>query len=100
MDAKRVHFHPAARAEYAAALDWYQARSAVAAARFADEITQAIATIAEAPHRWPKHVHGARKFPLHVFPFIVIYRERLDAIQVLAVAHGHRRPDYWKDRVP
>jgi hypothetical protein len=36
---------------------------------------------------------------MHRFPFAVVYRELPSVIQVLAVAHGHRRPGYWKTRI-
>ncbi len=61
-------------------------------------MSRAVASIAEAPQRWPAGIHGTRKFLLGRFPFAVIYRELPSIIQVLAVAHGHRRPGYWKGR--
>jgi plasmid stabilization system protein ParE len=95
---KEVEFHEAASEEFASAFDWYWERSAGAAARFAGEMSRAVASIAEAPQRWPAGIHGTRKFLLGRFPFAVIYRELPSIIQVLAVAHGHRRPGYWKGR--
>jgi toxin ParE1/3/4 len=53
----------------------------------------------DAPGRWPAGEHGSRKFVLRRFPFAIFYRERQAVIQVLAIAHGHRRPSYWKDRL-
>jgi hypothetical protein len=29
----------------------------------------------------------------------VIYRVVMDRIQILAVAHGRRRPGYWRERL-
>jgi plasmid stabilization system protein ParE len=52
-----------------------------------------------APHRWPAGEHGSRKFVLRRFPFAIFYREKQAVIHVLAIAHGHRRPGYWKDRL-
>jgi len=95
---KEVEFHEAASEEFEAAFDWYWERSASAAARFAGEVSRAVASIAEAPQRWPAGIHGTRKFLLGRFPFALIYRELPSIIQVLAVAHGHRRPGYWKGR--
>ena len=95
---KEVEFHEAASEEFEAAFDWYLERSVGAAARFASELSHAISSIAEAPQRWPAGVQGTRKFLLRRFPFAVVYRELPSTIQVLAIAHGHRRPGYWKDR--
>ena len=99
MAAKSVEFLEEASAEYEAAFDWYFTRSEATASNFANELAQAIGMIAEAPQRWPAGPCGTRKFLLHRFPFAVVYRELPSAIQVLAVAHDHRRPGYWKTRI-
>ena len=99
MGGKAVEFHEAAALEYEAAFDWYLQRSEPAASRFALELDRAIALIAESPQRWPHDVHNSRRFLLRRFPFSIVYRELPSVIQVLAVAHGHRRPRYWKQRL-
>jgi plasmid stabilization system protein ParE len=96
MAAKAVEFHQEASAEYEEAFDWYFTRSQPAASKFAIEIGHTIGMIAEGPQRWPAGFYGTRKFLLHRFPFVVIYRELSSAIQVLAVAHCHRLPGYWR----
>ncbi len=99
MASKEVEFHVEASAEYEAAFDWYFARSELAASKFAEELGRAIGAIAQAPQRWPDTFGGARKFLLQRFPFAVVYRELPSIIQILAIAHGRRRPDYWKKRL-
>jgi toxin ParE1/3/4 len=99
MVSKEVEFHEEASAEYEAAFDWYFARSEPAASKFAEELSRAIGTITQAPQRWPDTIGGARKFVLQRFPFAVVYRELPSIIQILAIAHGRRRPGYWKDRL-
>ena len=96
---KQLEFIGAAAAEYQAALDWYFERSPVAAQKFADEVTRAIDNVAESPHRWPAHLLGTRRFFLRHFPFTLVYRELPSVIQILAVAHGRRRPGYLKNRL-
>jgi len=98
MVSKEVEFHEAASLEYEAAFDWYLLRSEPAAVKFSDEVARAIAKIAESPRRWPAGKLGTRRFLLARFPFSIVYRELPTVIQVLAVAHGHRRPGYWKKR--
>jgi plasmid stabilization system protein ParE len=94
-----IRFHVDASAEYEAAFEWYHLRSEFVASRFADEMNRAIEIISDAPKRWPAATHGTRKVLLHHFPFAVVYRELPSGIQVLAVAHGHRRPGYWMKRL-
>jgi len=95
---KGVEFHEEAVSEFLAAVEWYLARNELVASRFVEEVTHAVHLIADAPQRWPSYPHGARKFLLRRFPFLVVYREHGTVIQVLAVAHAHRRPGYWKTR--
>jgi plasmid stabilization system protein ParE len=95
---REVSFHEDASAEYEAAFEWYFLRSEFVASRFAEEMNRAIATISEAPKRWPAVNKDLRKFLLRQFPFAVFYREIPSGIQVIAIAHGHRKPGYWMKR--
>ena len=94
-----VKFHEDAVAEYEAAFEWYYLRSEFVASRFAEELNRAIAVVSDAPKRWTVANHGARKFLLQRFPFAVFYRELASGVQVLAVAHGRRKPGYWRNRL-
>jgi hypothetical protein len=42
---------------------------------------------------------GTRRAFLNRFPYFIVFRERDLAIQIIAIAHGRRRPAYWQDRV-
>jgi plasmid stabilization system protein ParE len=98
MPARLIDLHPEALAEARETYLWYRERSLGAAELFTAELDRAIESISEAPRRWPAYLLGTRRFLLHRFPYAVIYRERRERIQVVAVAHGRRRPDYWKAR--
>lgn len=98
MASKAVRFHPEADQEYFSSLAWYSERSLPAALDFEDEFRRAILAIAEAPERWPAYLSRCRRYVLRQFPFSIVYRVRNEEVLVLAVAHAHRRPGYWKDR--
>lgn len=98
MATKPLEIHPSALAELKSALSWYLERNQTAADKFAVELDRAMELLVAAPRRWPTGEHGSRKFVLRRFPFAIFYREKEAAVQVLAIAHGHRRPGYWKDR--
>ena len=72
--------------------EWTRAKA------FVVEFERAILRVRRAPLRGPSYQHGTRKTHLRRFPFALVYRVGLDEIQVLAVAHLHRRPGYWRDR--
>jgi toxin ParE1/3/4 len=99
MDTKRLEIHPSAVAEIKAAIEWYLERSEIAAVNFTAELDRAVDLIIGAPGRWPTGEHGTRKFVLTRFPFAIVFREKQTVIQIIAVAHGHRNPKYWKERL-
>ena len=98
MAAPSVRFHPNAIAEAKAAYDWYGKRNPSAANAFMAALDDGILAIRNNPERWPQHSHGTRKYLLRRFPYAVIYRVTGATIQVVAVAHGRRRPGYWQRR--
>jgi len=93
-----VVFHPEASAEYREAYVWYAEHEPRAGDRFEQEVESAVRRIGEDPQRWPKYDERHRKLVLRRFPYLVIYREHGRRIWIVAVAHGHRKPGYWKKR--
>jgi len=85
--------------EAESAARWYAERSGSAAAGFAGEIDAAIAAIEQHPDAWPAYDHGTRHYLLRRYPFSVVYRVESARILIVAVAHGRRRPGYWKSRL-
>jgi plasmid stabilization system protein ParE len=96
---KTLELHEEAAADYDAAFDWYLERSPDAARAFDAEFERALQEIALAPGRWARGSHQTRRFLLKRFPYLVIYREQNSCVQLLAVAHASRNPNYWKKRV-
>ena len=94
-----VDIHPEALSEAQAANRWYRERSASAADAYLAELDQAVEAIAENPELWPRYVHGTRRYLFHRFPFYLVYRKTAGKIEIIAVAHGRRKPGYWKNRM-
>jgi toxin ParE1/3/4 len=99
MASKPLRFHPQAEQEYLATLDWYRERSLITAINFESGFDQAIERVREAPQRWPIYIANFRKYTLRQFPFSIVYQDFPSEIVVFAVAHGHRQPGYWRDRI-
>ena len=96
---RQVEIHPEALAEAAAAVEWYGERSSRAPAAFIEEIENAVESILDAPNRWPIYELDCRRLPLFRFPYFIVYREKsASLVQIVAVAHGRRRPGYWHAR--
>jgi toxin ParE1/3/4 len=96
---KPYRLHPEALLEIEAAHDWYLQRSMDASVEFLVEISAALEAIPQAPSRWPKFLHGTRRFLLDRFPFSIIYLDDPDFVSFVAVAHSRRRPGYWMTRL-
>ena len=96
---KPVEYHPESKAESRKAIDWYWTRSQVAAVDFRDELKSALSRMRKAPNACSPYLHGTRRVLLDRFPYYVVFRERLHAIQVIAIAHAKRRPGYWARRL-
>ena len=95
-----VEFHPEAEDEIVSAFEWYAERSETAAATFVSHLEDAMDLVVESPRRWASYLHGTRRFIMKRFPFLIVYRIKSDEmIQIVAVAHGNRKPGYWRDRV-
>ncbi len=99
MAAKALEIHPSALSDLKSALGWDLERNETAAVNFAAEIDRAVSLIIGSPARWPAGEDGTRKFVVSRFPFAIVYREKETTIQILAIAHGHRNPEYWKGRL-
>ncbi|MGN2392772.1 type II toxin-antitoxin system RelE/ParE family toxin [Pelomicrobium sp. G1] len=93
-----VRFYPAAAEEVLAAFEWYAERSEAAAEGSRKELQHAVVAISTAPTRWPRYAACTRRYVFPRFPYSLIYRLRGDEVEVLAVAHGKRRPGYWRAR--
>ena len=96
-------FHPEARAEFVADVDWYDGREPGLGERFESAVRGAIDEVVGAPEAWPLWPGWSRE-PLvrsrgvSGFPYRVVYFAVGDLLTVVAVAHEKRRPGYWRDR--
>jgi plasmid stabilization system protein ParE len=93
-------WHEGAVEDAVSAREWYAKRSAMAARGFLLSLESAVDAVLEAPLRWPKARHGCRRYVLpNQYPFTLVYRLLdADTVQIVAVVHQRRPPEYWHDR--
>ncbi len=92
-------WHPDAIVDAEEAKAWYAERSPLAAHGFVLAVEQAIGAVLEAPERWPIRRNDCRRYVFpNRYPFQLIYRVLDLGIQVVAVAHQKRHPEYWRER--
>lgn len=95
----RVIFSTLAKQELKDAAHYYELEHEGLGGRFKAEVEEAARRIARYPHAWSVHGVEIRKCLLHKFPYKLLYSVEKDHVVILAVAHQHRRPDYWLDRI-
>ena len=96
---------PDAHAEALEAALWYEDRGAGLGAEFLAELEHTFDHIRREPHSLPlleyyMEAHEIRRAVMRRFPYAVVFLCRPDETLVVAVAHLHRRPLYWLDRLP
>jgi toxin ParE1/3/4 len=94
-----IEFHPEARGEFREATAFYRKQSRTVATEFAAEIRSAVRRISELPESGSPGTRGVRRKLVNRFPFTLIYRIKPDLIQIIAVMHQRRKPEYWLDRL-
>jgi hypothetical protein len=94
-----IRFLEIAQIELDETIDYYNNESVGLGDAFLLEVLNAIGRIEHFSEAWHPFSNNTRRCQLHRFPFGIIY-QLLDAeILIVAVAHLHRRPDYWKNRI-
>jgi len=66
---------------------------------FLEELDRAIERITRQPHLFSEYESGTRRVMLRRFPYLLVFREGSGGAEIIAVAHGRRRPGYWRDRL-
>ncbi|HEY0954815.1 MAG TPA: type II toxin-antitoxin system RelE/ParE family toxin [Roseateles sp.] len=91
--------HRLARSELAAAFRFYQREAGTRIAdRFLDEFERIVRLIEHQPELGTPLGDGQRSYPLHDFPYSVIYTSQNGQLRILVVRHQHRDPSHGADR--
>jgi len=88
-----------AQQELDEAIAYYNSQAPGLGDAFLLEAVAAIDRIRRFPQAWHPLGESTRRCRLRRFPYGLIYHEDKGEVLIVAVAHSHRRPDYWRDRV-
>jgi plasmid stabilization system protein ParE len=94
-----VRFLEIAEIELNQAIHWHGTQAPGLDNAFLIEVLSAADRIERFPEAWHPLGEGVRRCRLSRFPYGLIYTLDNGDILVLAVAHLHRPPDYWRDRL-
>jgi hypothetical protein len=95
----KVRFLIQAQLELDDAVAWYNQRSEGLGQEFLDELDRVVRRAIRFPLSCPEIEPGIRRGLIARFPFGLIYGVDDDTLVVIAVAHLHRRPRYWIERI-
>jgi plasmid stabilization system protein ParE len=95
----RISFLEPARLELDDAVSYYNYEKAGLGEAFLSEILRTLDRIGGFPDAWQPLSRRTRRCRTRRFPFGVIYHKREEDLLIVAVAHLHRSPEYWKDRL-
>ena len=88
-----------AQTELDDAIAWYAEQAPGLGDAFLIEVLKTLRLVEQFPQAWHSLGPEIRRCRLRRFPYSVVYTLDGPGILVLAVAHQHRKPDYWKNRL-
>ncbi len=95
----KVRFIAPANSELDEAVRYYDHQLPGLGYRFFQETAAAIERILFMPEAWPSMGELTRRCMLKGFPYALLYVLEKDEILITAVAHLHRDPKHYRDRV-
>jgi hypothetical protein len=95
----RFYFHPEAKEEFDGAVNFYEESQPGLGLEFAEEVYVAIVRIIQYPYAGSEMSKNSRRCLVNRFPYGLVYQIKSNELRIIAVAHLHRRPSYWKKRI-
>jgi toxin ParE2 len=95
----RTKFLLPARRELHEIVHYYNTQIPRLGEEFRDEVWETVRRIKEFPLAWQPLGGPIRRCQMQRFPFGIIYEPSELEIVLIAVAHLHREPEYWRSRV-
>jgi len=94
-----VKFLEPALLEMDDAVKYYNEELAGLGGKFYRKILASINIIKLFPDSWNRCSLNTRKATITTFPYSLIYALDCETVVIIAVAHHHRKPEYWIDRM-
>lgn len=94
-----LRLHPAARREIQRAFEWYleEAGQRIAAG-FLDDFEQTLTLLKNHPEIGEPGGSHTRRLIFQRYPYTVVYRLKGETLEIVAIAHHSRQPEYWVGR--
>ncbi|HAO21404.1 MAG: hypothetical protein BWK80_31115 [Desulfobacteraceae bacterium IS3] len=95
----KVRFLSPANFELDEAVRYYEHQMTGLGFRFFQEVAASIERIRFMPEAWTKIGMKTRRCILKGFPYALLYVIETEEILITAVAHLHREPEYYRNRI-
>ena len=96
---KEIQFISPSDRELDDAMEFYNEQLPGLGEQFFDELMHSLDLICTFPNSWKKVGENTRKLLLPRFPYLILYIPEEEKILITAIAHQHRSPEYYIDRV-
>jgi len=93
-----VSFHESAETELNEAAEYYESQVKGLGNAFLNDVQATIGFIQANPESSPRIFKVVRNYLLRRFPYSILYSNKENVINILAIAHQKRRPYYWRVR--
>jgi plasmid stabilization system protein ParE len=87
-----------AREEFHSAIKYYESQQVNLGRKFEVDIKESISRLKKFPKAYIIVSKDVRRCLLHKFNYSILYAIKHDHILIIAIAHQHRKPNYWIDR--
>ena len=94
----RFVLHPDAANEIKQTTAFYKKQQAGLEKRFIESLEECIEKVCAHPLRYKIIEGDIRQHRLAHFPYLLIYQVQNEQVEIIALMHIRRQPDYWKVR--
>ena len=94
-----IRFLDVAQRELDEAVEYYNTESRGLGDQFLLEVLRTLERIRQYPEAWHPFIQNTRRCQTRRFPNGVVYQILESELLVIAIAHLHREPGYWQDRI-
>ena len=81
------------------AVVYHNAQSPGLGDQFLIEVLAAFDRIRKFPKAWHPYTNTSLRCQTQRFPYSIVYQTLETEILIVAIAHMHRKPGYWSDRI-
>jgi plasmid stabilization system protein ParE len=94
-----IRFLDVAQHELDDTVEYYNSESPGLGDQFLLEVLSSVQRIKQFPEAWQPFTQNSRRCKTRRFPYGLTYQILESEILVVALAHLHRKPDYWLERI-